>query len=77
MNLISNYERKINLKYVNRFGGKYVIATDYIRKLGGFYEKFSDRKGIISKEQFCELVLKDADLNDELGRKLILLELVL
>ena len=67
----------LNIKYTNRFGGKYVIATDYIRKLGGFYEKFSDRKGIISKEQFCKLVLTEADLNDELVRKLILLELVL
>ncbi|MFD1015027.1 hypothetical protein [Winogradskyella rapida] len=67
----------LNIKYTNRFGGKYVIATNYIRKLGGFYEKFSDRKGIISKEQFCELVLTEADLNDELVRKLILLELVL
>ncbi|RCW89823.1 hypothetical protein [Winogradskyella arenosi] len=67
----------MNVKYVNHYNGKYIQTTNYIRKFGGFFERFSDQKGIIDKKQFCDLVLKEADLNDELIRKLIVLELVL
>lgn len=67
----------MNLRYVNYYNGKYRQATDYIRKFGGFYERFSDRKNIFKKEQICELILTEADLNDELVRKLIVLEFVL
>ena len=56
---------------------KYIITTNYIRKFGGFFKLFSDQKGIIDKKQLCDLVLKEADLNNELVRKLIVLELVL
>lgn len=67
----------MNLRYVNYYSGKYRQATDYIRKFGGFFEQFSDRKNIFNKEQICELFLVEADLNDKLVRKLIVLELVL
>ena len=67
----------MNIRYVNYYNGKYRQATDYIRKFGGFFERFSDRKNIFNKEQISELILKEADLNDELVRKLIVLEFVL
>ncbi|AJR04831.1 hypothetical protein [Siansivirga zeaxanthinifaciens] len=67
----------MNLRYVNYYNGKYRQATDYIRKFGGFFERFSDRKNIFNKDQICELILAEADLNDELVRKLIVLEFVL
>ncbi len=70
-------EKFMNRKMFNAHDGKYIIATNHIRKLGGFFEHFSDRKGIMSNEMFCDLVLNEADLNDQLVRKLILLELVL
>ena len=67
----------MNLKYVNYYNGKYKQATDYIRKFGGFFERFSDRKNIFDKEQMSDLILKEADLNNKLVRKLIVLEFVL
>jgi len=45
---------------------------------GGFFERFSDLKNVNNdKKEFSELVLEKADLNNELIRKLIVLELVL
>ena len=67
----------MNLRYVNYYDGTYRQASDYIRKFGGFFERFSDQKNIINKEQISELILKEADLNDKLVRKLIVLEFVL
>ena len=67
----------MNLRYVNYYNGKYRQATDYIRKFGGFFERFSDRKNIFDKEQINELFIEEADLNNELVRKLIVLEFVL
>ncbi len=64
-------------RHVNYYSGKYRQATDYIRKFGGFFERFSDRKNVFNKKQICELILEEADLNDELVRKLIVLEFVL
>ncbi|MEL0653326.1 hypothetical protein V6246_18035 [Algibacter sp. TI.3.09] len=67
----------MNLKYVNFYNGRYIQAVDNIRKFGGFFERFSDLKAVKNdKKEFCELVLEKADLNDELVRKLIVLELV-
>ncbi|TPV31412.1 hypothetical protein FJ651_14555 [Paucihalobacter ruber] len=67
----------MNLKYVNYQTGRYRQATDYIRKFGGFFEKFSDRRGVFDKKQLSELILEEADLNNELVKKLIVLEFVL
>ncbi len=68
----------MNLKYVNFSNGKYIQAVNYIRKFGGFYERFSDLKNVRDdKKEFCELALEKADLNNKLIRKLIVLECVL
>ena len=71
-------DKIMNLKYVNFYNGKYIHAVNHIRKFGGFFERFSDLKNVNNdKKEFSELVLEKADLNDELIRKLIVLELVL
>ena len=76
-NLDSLINKIMNIKYVNYYNGKYVRAIHNMRKLGGFFERFSDQKMVNNdKKEFCELALKKADLNNKLVRRLIVLECV-
>ncbi|CAL2089802.1 conserved exported hypothetical protein [Tenacibaculum sp. 190524A05c] len=66
-----------NIRYTNYYDGRYRQALYHVEKYGGFFERFSERKGIISKLKMSELVLNEADLSNALVRKIIVLEFVL
>lgn len=77
-NLDSLINETMKIKYVNFYDGKYILAIHNMRKSGGFFERFADLKAVNNnKKELCELILEKADLNDELVRRLIVLECVL
>jgi hypothetical protein len=77
-NLDSLINKTMKIKYVNFYDGKYILAIHNMRKSGGFFERFADLKAVYNdKKDLCELILEKADLNDELVRRLIVLECVL